>query len=321
MRVGPTPREIAERLAGRIEELAPHLLPAGYRQGAEWRCGSVDGDAGHSLAVRLTGAKSGVWADFSTGQSGDALDLVREVHELNSAHAIAWARRWLGVKTTAPSLPEHSFDRKKSAKPTAVSDYWRALFGAACPIIGTLAESYLRARGLHFHDPHGDVLRFARSHKRRSEDGQLEHHPALLALLHDVRTGQPCGTINIYLRPDGTDRLRDRKGKTSWGRVAGAAVMLSPFEDVALGLTICEGVETGLALLLNDLAPVWCCGGAGNLRQFPVLGGIEALTVAADADEPGQKAGTKVIRRWRGVGREAIIVAPPSGDWADQVLR
>ena len=63
------------------------------------------------------------------------------------------------------------------------------------------------------------------------------------------------------------------------------------------------------------------CGGSGNLKHFPVLGGIEALTVAADADKPGQEAATEVIRRWRRAGREAIIVAPPNGDWADQALR
>src|SRR5947208_17174802 len=93
--------------------------------------------------------------------------------------------------------------------------------------------------------------------------------------------------------------------------------MLSPFDDVTLGLTICEGVETGVALLMAGLAPVWCCGGAGNLSAFPVLGGIEALTIAADADEPGKKAAQTVAARWRDAERDAVIVAPPAGDWAD----
>ena len=69
--------------------------------------------------------------------------------------------------------------------------------------------------------------------------------------------------------------------------------------------------------MLADLAPVWCCGGAGNLAAFPVRGGIEALTIAADADEPGQKAAESVAARWRDAGREAVIIAPPAGDWAD----
>ena len=39
--------------------------------------------------------------------------------------------------------------------------------------------------------------------------------------------------------------------------------------------------------------------------------------VAADADEPGQKAAETVAARWREAGREAVIIAPPAGDWAD----
>src|SRR5205823_10692260 len=116
------------------------------------------------------------------------------------------------------------------------------------------------ARGLRFTDPRGVVLRYADRHPRRNAAGELEHHAALLALLSDIRTGEPSGLINVYLRRDGVDRLRDPKGKTSWGSAAGSAVMLSPFGDVTMGLVISEGVETGLALLMADLAPVWCCG-------------------------------------------------------------
>jgi len=79
--------------------------------------------------------------------------------------------------------------------------------------------------------------------------------------------------------------------------------MLSPYDDVTMGLTICEGAETGIALSMADLAPVWALGGAGNLASFPVLGGTEALTIAADADPPGQQATAAVAARWRTRGR------------------
>ena len=48
-------REIAEMLADRVEALAPHLLPAGWKASGEWRCGSVAGESGESLGVHLTG--------------------------------------------------------------------------------------------------------------------------------------------------------------------------------------------------------------------------------------------------------------------------
>jgi hypothetical protein len=47
---------------------------------------------------------------------------------------------------------------------------------------------------------------------------------------------------------------------------------------------------------------------------------IEALTVAADNDKPGQDAAAELAARWRAAGREVLIIAPrqpENGDWAD----
>jgi hypothetical protein len=310
--------DIARMLAGRIDQLVRDLLPAGHREGHEWRCGSVAGEAGDSLGVHLTGPKAGVWGDFiSADQKGDALDLVRECLGLDMPAALCWSRRWLGIEDGDVVPTRRPAATARTPKTLSNPGRWAKSWEAARPIAGTLAETYLTSRGLRFDDREGQVLRFAVLHPRRNADGELERHPALLALLSDIRTGEPSGLINVYLRPDGTDRLRDPKSKTSWGCAGGSAVMLSAFDEPTLGLTICEGVETGISLLMADLAPVWCCGGAGNLAAFPLLGGIEALTIAADADEPGQKAAESVAARWRETGREAVIVAPLGGDWAD----
>ena len=139
----------------------------------------------------------------------------------------------------------------------------------------------------------------------------------MFAALSDAQTGEMVGIINTFLAPDGRDRLRDRKGKTITGRARGAAVMLDRFDEPTIGLTLCEGIETGIAVYQSGLRPIWACGGAGTLATFPVLGGIEALTIAADCDAPGQRAAEALMSRWREAGREAVIVAPPAGDWAD----
>lgn len=309
--------DIARLLAERVEALVRDLLPGGHREGHEWRCGSVQGEAGHSLGVHLTGAKRGIWCDFSTGQRGDTLDLVAAVLGLSKSEAIKWAKRWLGLADGEAFVPRRPAPAAKPAAPDN-PDRWRKPWRAARPIGGTVAEVYLANRGLRFGDPRGEVLRFAARHGRKNPEGVLEHHPAMLALLRDVESGEPCGIINVYLQPDGQDRLRDRKAKTIWGSAAGAAVMLDEFEDVTYGLTIAEGVETAIALWMDELRPVWALGGAGNLKAFPVLGGIECLTVAADADPPGQQAADKVTSRWRSAGREVLTITPPIGDWADQ---
>jgi hypothetical protein len=311
--------DIARLLARSIDSLVLDLLSAGKRKGHEWFVGSVAGEPGHSLGVHLTGAKAGIWSDFATGDSGDALDLVRAVLDVDMAEALRWSRRWLGIDDGTADLPTRPAFEPANQPVSVDPDRWRGPWDKAVPIAGTLAATYLAARGLVFEDPRGRVLRFARRRARKSEADELEYHPALLAALSDVYTGEQCGLINIYLRPDGSDRLRDQKGKTVHGRAKGAAVMLSPFDEPTYGLTTCEGVETGIAVLMSGLAPLWACGGASVLSSFPVLSGIEALTVAADADNnnAGQRAAAAAVERWRRAGRAAVIAAPPAGDWAD----
>jgi hypothetical protein len=181
-----------------------------------------------------------------------------------------------------------------------------------------LAESYLTNRGLRFDDPDGRVLRFAERRARKSPAGELEHHPALLCGLSDVLTGDQVAIINIYLEPDGRDRLRDSKAKTVTGHAKGAVVMLSNFDEVQAGLILCEGAETGIALYQYELRPVWACGSAGTLAKFPALSGIECLTIAADTDVVGQRAGDELARRWQAADREVVPLLPLVGDWADR---
>ena len=92
-----TPSEIAERLAGRVDQVSRHLLPNGKREGHEWRAGSTCGDSGKSLGVHLTGDKAGVWSDFSTGESGDLLDLWCAARNCDLRTALTEARLWLGI--------------------------------------------------------------------------------------------------------------------------------------------------------------------------------------------------------------------------------
>ena len=314
-----TAADVGQALAERIEALVRELLPNGTRQGHEWRVGNLNGDRGFSLAVHLGGSKAGVWCDFATGERGDALDLVKAVLTVDTRKALAWSYRWLGTTDmlTAPPTPCSIAGLRPDAL-RSDPDRWRHAWQPARPIVGTIAETYLRARGLSFQDRAGRVLRFAARRARKSPCNGPEYHPALLCALSDVRSSNQCGIVNIFLKPDGSDRLRDNKGKTVTGRASGAVVMLSGFDEPTMGLILCEGVETGISLSQQDVRPVWACGPAGTLAKFPVLGGIEALTIAADADVPGQRAAAELTARWRNAGCEARIVSPEAGDWADR---
>ena len=87
-----TPSEIASRLADRVNDVCHYLLPAGKREGSEWRVGSTNGEKGQSLGVHLKGDKAGVWCDFSTGETGDLLDLWRATRGCDMRTALSEAK-------------------------------------------------------------------------------------------------------------------------------------------------------------------------------------------------------------------------------------
>ncbi|CZI81317.1 TPA: toprim domain-containing protein [Legionella pneumophila subsp. pneumophila] len=92
-------KEISKLLAQRAEEIARLLLPNGKLIGGEWRAGSINGEAGNSLGVRIIGEKSGVWCDFANGDKGDLLDLWLKTKNITLSEAIKEVSQYLGISS------------------------------------------------------------------------------------------------------------------------------------------------------------------------------------------------------------------------------
>ena len=84
-------------------------------------------------------------------------------------------------------------------------------------------------------------------------------------------------------------------------------IRLSPDDEVVDGLHLCEGLESALAALALGFCPIWAVGSTSQLAGFPVLDGIEFLTVIADNDAAGLKAAREVRQRWADAGRRAVM--------------
>lgn len=104
--------DIAAALAAKVETVAQHLLPNGRRVGQEWRIGGVDGEAGKSMGVHLSGDKAGVWLDGATGQAGDLVGLWMACRRVDLRTACSEAMEFLGIRE---DRPEHH--RKVYRKP------------------------------------------------------------------------------------------------------------------------------------------------------------------------------------------------------------
>lgn len=97
--------ELSPLLATRAEEVCRLLLPQGRVDHGNWVIGSVQGDAGKSLHVQLSGPNAGVWLDFATGEKGNLLTLWQSVENLSLKDACAAAMRFLGIEPEPEDRP------------------------------------------------------------------------------------------------------------------------------------------------------------------------------------------------------------------------
>lgn len=176
---------------------------------------------------------------------------------------------------------------------------------------GTIVANYLASRGLALPDDvAGDVLRF---HPALRYDGAFVG--TMVALLRDVQTNAPCGIQRTFL--DSTGKKLNRR---MLGRAKHAAIKVDANENVTLGQIIGEGLETCLAARLAGFRPVWALGSAGAIAAFPVLSGIEAITILGEVGDGGtnDRAAQACAARWIEAGEEAFIVEPlVGGDFND----
>ena len=333
--------DLSAMLASSAARLAPELLPTGRRDGPHWRCGGVDGTPGQSLAIHLHGDKAGVWHDFSTGEAGDALDLVAAVlFRGDTRAAISWARRWLGVTDgTAPPPPVRRAPAAVAAVPDADEAQRRrkalALFLSAAPgIAGSPADAYLAGRGIILAElaRQPAALRF---HPECWCGEAGRPLPAMLAAITDG-TGQHVGTHRTWLALDAASTWRKaplRDPKKTLGPYAGGFIPLwrgasgKPLRQAPAGETVAlaEGIETALsvALACPELR-VLAAVALPNMARVILPASVAQVILCADNDADNPKADAMLARaadRFAAEGRDVRIARPPVGKDFNDTLR
>ena len=176
-----------------------------------------------------------------------------------------------------------------------------------------MAEEYLASRALTLPDDIAGVIRF---HPALKFNGTSV--AGMVGLFRDISTNEPCTIHRTFI--DGAGRKIDRK---MLGRARGAAIKVDADENVTLGLHIGEGLETCLAARFAGFSPVWALGSAGAIAAFPVLSGVEAITILGEVDDGGanRRAVQACAARWIETGREAFVVEPMVGRDLNDVWR
>jgi hypothetical protein len=307
---------LAQRLAEDPLAVCRHYLSEGRRCGGYWVVGDVHNNRGRSLYVRLTGPTSGPgaagkWTDAATAEHGDLLDLIAlNLGHTRLKHTLEEARRFLG---DASQLPRPSKPRPRDAATAA-----RRLFARSRAVPGTLAEAYLRARGISI--PLAlPALRFNPAcYYRADEQAPLETWPALIAAVTDL-SGNITGVQRTWLSRDGAAKAPILDPRRSMGNLLGNAVRFGdPHQVLAAG----EGIETMLAIkTLLPHMPVAAALSASHLAALLFPASLRRLYIAVDRDPAGRRAARQLAARSRTAALEAHLLLPRAKDWNADLTR
>jgi hypothetical protein len=170
----------------------------------------------------------------------------------------------------------------------------RRLFAMSKPIAGTVAETYLRARGTT--DLHGvDCLRF---HPRRCcrspADASTETWPAMIAAVTDLQ-GHITGAHRTWLDPSGRDKAPLDTPRRAMGHLLGNAVRFGPASDV---MAAGEGIETMLSLrcVIPSMPMIAALSGCAS-RAILLPGALSRLHIVCDDDPAGDGAMNRLMDR------------------------
>jgi len=170
------------------------------------------------------------------------------------------------------------------------------IFSRGADIRGSLAEKYLTSRNIPIPAGSFNFIRYV----PWCPKGRLRV-PALVALMRTVEDDAPAAIQRIML---------DVKGRKTNAMMLGPsarAVMKLGMERPPMArLYVCEGLETGLALMGAEYRPVWALGSSGAMERFPVIA-VDRLVICADNDKAGMEAATACRGRY---GANAVIWKP-----------
>ena len=270
--------ELALRMASDVPAIASYLLPNGKRQSGEWKCGSTSGAAGQSLSVRLSGAKAGVWKDFSSGESGDILDLWAACRGLTVSQAMAEAKQYLGIRDSMPEREQKSF--KRPGKPQ-------------CQAAKSGALEWLKGRGL----TDQTIADF-----KIAEQVQGGKTYAVFPYLRDGVL------VNVKYR-----NVAEKKDMRQEGGAEPCLFGWHLIDPKVRTVAICEGEIDAMTLHQCGIPALSVNAGAGNHQwvenDWARLDRFSEILIFFDNDEAGNKGAQELVHRL-GVERCKRVVLP-----------
>jgi DNA primase len=221
-------------------------------------------------------------------KGGDIVDLVQHIDGVTFSKAVEILSgetfRPASTQTPKPKINggDDDYERRQHAKA-------RWMWSQRRPIQGSLAETYLRSRGIIC--PLPPTLAFLPPSKP-------EHHPAMISAYTIPNESEP-GVLDIagakitavhltLLTADGGGKANIEKSKLTLGRPLGLPIVIAPVTDT-LALVISEGIEDALSVYQATGLGTWAAGASSYMPSLKVSDYVEAVTIIADDDKSGQQ--------------------------------
>ena len=309
--------DLAQRLAERAEAVCHHYLPNGVRRGSYWIVGDVSGAKGRSLYVRLRASSNtaaGKFVDAATGEHGDLLDLIRLNRGLATvSDAFDEARAFLN-EPPGRAVELAAYDTAGATRNPVEAA--ARLFALTSPAPGTIAETYLRGRGITGDLDHPALGFLANCYYRAEGSIEPEPLPALIARVTDLN-GRITGVHRTWLRTDGGGKADVPEPRKALGELHGHGVR---FRIPSAVLAVGEGIETMLVVrsALANL-PMVAALSAAHLGALRLPEGLKRLYIACDNDRAGLDAGLALATRAISQGIAARLLVPDGKDFNDDL--
>lgn len=253
---------------------------------------------------------------YACGAEGDAIQFLMEIDGISFREAVLQLAEFCGIIETPgkPAIlkrkpPPRPFDiEQEAASDHAEIEKARKLLRSSVPAQGTLAEVYLRGRGIDPAKLPAGVLMQLRflpavpywhTPNNKTKPALLGEFPALIAPLQDAARAVR-GVHITYLKPDGSGKIelradgRKLPSKKMKGKPWGCAIRLGLPAPL---MVFSEGIENGLSsLIAKPDWPVWVGGSLGNLagagqnvpgKPHPVRPGRKLPTPLPSFKRPG----------------------------------
>lgn len=346
--------KVLQDLEGIIEDLWQGKRK--YRRTGTWNVVNrfrPKADEGQTV-VWLKGARRGAWKDFVSGDAGDAIDLVAfgltgSKDAEARMKAIAWIEDRYGIRNMDPAELERVNREANSRRQAAAAaderrrkasiDRARKFFFSCQPIAGSLAEVYLRSRGVDLAAvPHlGRALRFHPSCEYWMRDDK-PRFPAMVAAMVDAG-GHLAACHYTFLKADGSDKVgapegvEKGKAKLMFPETSGLVIRLTDgasglpaekaVEQGTLGpVGIVEGIEDGLSVArANAELRMWSAGSLGGFASVPDHAAVSGWLIFQDNDwgkPQAQEQFRRAVARVKSFGKPVVTLAMPAA-WGKDV--